>query len=198
MNHCANCHNCFCTSINLENRKLICQSAHRVQYKKRNEQIILLDHHYILVIEDGYILTSRGYMTDKEQGTDILGPGSLIGVVQINHDGYEAMMNMLPLTPVVGCLIRLDLLEKLANEQTDCATAIMRELTGRFGRVVSKLAIHSYGTSAERLDYSERRVAELGLENQVTQEDLACLSGLSRATVTRLLNADTDSNIPND
>ena len=67
---------------------------------------------------------------------------------------------------------------------------LIAEFSERFGRVTGKLTIHSYGSARERLEFSVERVRELGLESEVRQEDLACLAGLSRVTVNRLLNAD--------
>lgn len=183
------CKNCFCSGLSPEARRLICENAHRIHYKQRNEQVMFLDSRHVLIMESGYALISRGFMTDKQQGTDILEPGSVVGIVQLFQPDYTATLNFLPLTPVSGCMVRLSLMEKLAAENAEIATALLKEFSARYGRVVSKLAIHSYGTANQRLQFSIARVRELGLEKEITHEDLACLSGLSRVTVTKLLNS---------
>lgn len=189
MEDCKSCANGFCQSLPVDLRLQLCENAHRIRYKKRNEQVTFFDFRYVFILESGYILTSRGYLSDRQQGTDILEPGDIVGVVQLFHPDYDATINLLPLTPVTGCLVRLSVLENLIRTNPDCAVLVLKEFSKRFGRVTSKLAIHSYGSARERLDFSLNRVRELGLENEVTQEDLACLAGLSRVTVTRLLNS---------
>lgn len=189
MGNCSSCTNGFCLSIPPEIRKKLCSSAHKVSYKKRNEQVTFFDFRYVIVIESGFVLLSRGCRSDRQQGTDILEPGAVVGIVQLFNPGYDATINLLPLTPVTGCLIRLSVLEELISSSPECTLSVLSEFSRRFGRVVSKLAIHSYGTAQERLTFSLDRACELGLENDVTQEDLACLAGLSRVTVTKLMNA---------
>lgn len=195
MEDCSLCTNVFCSSLPPDLRQRLCSSAHRVQYKKRNEQVTFFDFRYVLILESGYVLTSRGHLSDRQQGTDILEPGDIIGVVQLFHPDYDATINLLPITPVTGCLVSLKVLESLIRSNPECAILVLEEFSKRFGRVTSKLAIHSYGSARERLDYSLQRVRELGLENEIRQEDLACLAGLSRVTVTRLLNSDKNDGI---
>lgn len=186
---CHTCTNEFCSHLPADLRERLCSTAHKVRYKKRNEQVMFFDFRHALIIESGYILVSRGHLSEREQGTDILEPGSIVGVVQLFHPNYDATINLLPLTPVVGCLVSLKTLEDLIEKNPTCAVLVLQEFSQRFGRVTSKLAIHSYGSAYERLEFSLGRVRELGLENDVTQEDLACLAGLSRVTVTRLMNS---------
>ena len=210
--------NGFCSSVPSQLRERLCASAHRVRYKKRNEQVMFLDFRYVLVIESGYVLISRGHRSERQQGTDIVGPGNIVGIAQLLHPDLDSVINLLPLTPVEGCLVSLKTLEGLIDESPALGRLLIAEFSERFGRVTGtlyidgdlaadaevystsslyvggdvtgKLTIHSYGSARERLEFSVERVRELGLESEVRQEDLACLAGLSRVTVNRLLNAD--------
>lgn len=188
MESCSQCEgsNPFCSSLPEECRIKLCRAAHRVRYKKRNEQVCFFDFKRLFVIESGYALTSRSDIEDHQQGTDILEPGNLVGVVQLFNKEYIATINLLPVVPVTGCFVGIETIEQLVNEYPDFAIAIIKECTKRYGRIASKLGIHFYGTAKERLAFSFNRAKELGLENEITHEDLACLSGLSRVTVTKL------------
>ena len=182
------CHNPFCLGLSDEVREKLCSIAHKVTYKKFNEQLIFFNFERILIIEEGAALLSRGgHVSERQQGTDILEPGNLVGVVQAFHPDYEAAINLLPLTPLTGCLINLHEIENLITIYPELAVAMLTEFSERFGRIASKLAIHSYGSAQERLDFTLSRVEELGLNNTVTQEQLARLSGLSRVTVNKLM-----------
>lgn len=189
MEACAQCNNPFCSGLSKGAREKLCANAHRVTYKKRNEQVLFFDFRHILIIESGFALMSRGYLADRQQGTDILEPGSLVGIVQMYRKEHNVTLNFLPLEETTGCLVRLSLIEEMVEEYPDFAASVLREFSNRFSRVASKLAIHSYGTARQRLEFSQKRVEELGVVDLVTHEDLACLSGLSRVTVTRLLNS---------
>ena len=106
--------------------------------------------------------------------------------MQLFNDEYNATINLLPLVPVTGCFVKIETFERLIREYPDFAVAVIKEGSKRFGRIASKLGIHFYGTAKDRLEYSLNRAKELGLENEITHEDLAMLSGLSRVTVTKL------------
>ena len=182
--------NGFCSNAPSQLRERLCASAHRVRYKKRNEQVMFLDFRYVFVIESGYVLISRGHRSERQQGTDIVGPGNIVGIAQLLHPNLDSVINLLPLTPVEGCLVSLKTLEGLIDESPALGRLLIAEFSERFNRYTYRLTIHSYGSARERLEFSVERVRELGLESEVRQEDLACLAGLSRVTVNRLLNAD--------
>lgn len=185
------CSNPFCLGLPDDVRKILCANAYSVAYKKQNEQVIFFNFKHVLIMEKGYAITSRGHLSERQQGTDILEPGNLVGVVQAFHPDYEASISLLPLTHVEGCLVKLPKVEQLAKTHPEFAVAILTEFSERFGRVVSKLAIHSYGSARERMNFVLERVEELGLSNLITQDQLARLSGLSRVTVNRLMKVET-------
>lgn len=183
------CSNSFCRSLPAYLRARLCEGARRVTYKKRNEQVMFLDFHYLLIVESGHLLISRAHRSDRQQGTDIVTAGNVVGIAQILRPELKSIINLLPITQAQGCLVRLKTVEELLETSPELGKLLVTELAERFGRVAGKLAIHSYGSARERLDYSLERVRELGLSNEVRQEDLASLAGLSRVTVSRLINS---------
>ncbi|MBQ3387156.1 MAG: Crp/Fnr family transcriptional regulator [Eggerthellaceae bacterium] len=187
---CLTCTNPFCAKVfNELYRSKICERAHKIQFKKRNTQVMFFDNGNVFIIEEGYVLIQRSISSDRPRGTQILGPGDIIGIVQLYNHDYQATLDLLPLTPVRGCMVPTGAMEGILQTDLTIANAFIELCTKRIASNSESLAINSFGTSRDRLAFYVDRIRKMGLTSEVTQEDLAILAGLNRVTVTKILNS---------
>ena len=188
---CLTCTNPFCTRVyNDTYQEKICNRAHKIQFKKRNTQVMFFDNGNVFIIEEGYVLIQRSVNSDKPRGTQILGPGDVIGIVQLYNHDYQATIELLPLTPVRGCMVPTGAMESVLQSDLSIANGFIELCTKRIAANSESLAVNSYGTSRERLEFYLERIRKMGIIDEVTQEDLAVLAGLNRVTVTKILNSE--------
>lgn len=193
---CDCCTNSFCQSLTPESREKLFKARHWVNYKYKNEQIVFFGHGHLLILESGALMTIRGLAQGKKAGIDILKAGDLLGIIQIFNDDYEKSISILPLSSVCGCLIPINVMNRLINENHDISNAVIAHFSRRFARILCHLSVYSLGTSRDKLDYALVATNDLDIK-QLTHEELATLSGLNRVTVTRTIREIMDYPVEN-
>lgn len=184
---CAGCTNSFCASLSESSREKIFKKKYWHVYTKKNQQLFYLENRQVLIIETGVLIPFRTDEIVKHQSIDVLGPGDLLGIVNLFKRDDRDCFSVLPLTSCTGCLIPTAAMEQLAMENPDISRAIIAEYSLRYSRLVDNLTNKTLSGSKERLAHALHLLEEKGISH-ASHEDLALLSGLNRVTVTRTIH----------
>lgn len=139
-----------------------------------------------MIIEDGQLMTIKSNTDGKQQGTDILRSGDLLGIVQLFNNDSQNVISTLPLSPVKGCILSVSAFEDIIRNDNETATLLISQMATRFHRVVEHLYEGSISDSAKKLDKAISITKSSG-NSTITHEELSILSGLNRVTVTKSL-----------
>ena len=191
---CQNCTNPFCANLPLEVLTQVCENSHPVYYHPKKEQLICFDRGHIMIIEDGQLMTIKRNTDGKQQGIDVLHSGDLLGIVQLFNNEHQNIISTLPLSPVKGCIISVNLFENIIRSSNDAATLLISHMAVRFYRAVEHLYEGSISESAKKLDKAIS-ITKLSGNSAVTHEELSILSGLNRVTVTKALKSSKDYHV---
>lgn len=183
---CQNCSNPFCTRLSSKVLTQISECSHPIYYRPKKEQIVCFDRGHIMIIEDGQLMTIKSNTDGKQQGTDILRSGDLLGIVQLFNNDSQNVISTLPLSPVKGCILSVSAFEDIIRNDNETATLLISQMATRFHRVVEHLYEGSISDSAKKLDKAISITKSSG-NSTITHEELSILSGLNRVTVTKSL-----------
>ena len=185
---CAACTNSFCKNLQSETKDKICRSRSWVNYSRKNQQAFFLENKQILILESGCIIALRMDEKARQQSVDLLGPGDLLGIVNIfNSQIQREYFQIMPLTDCSGCMLPISVMEALILERQDLCKAFIAQFSSRFSRVVDNLMIKTLDSAEDRVANAEALFLTHGIA-KYSHEDLALLTGLNRVTVTRILN----------
>ena len=186
---CQECSNRFCKSLSDDSRDRLFDNHVWMNFQKKREQMFFLENKQILIIEYGVVGCFRSNGQNRTQCIDILGPGDLLGCVNLFRGKGREMVEIYPLTDCGGCLISVKDMEKFIIENEDICRSMVAQLSDRYSRLADNLVSRATGDSLMRLEYTLNILREKGVPLEgVSHEVLAMLSGLSRVTVTRTMH----------
>jgi len=140
-------------------------------------------------------LAARKTGPDGEAGLiGVLGPGEVAGELALVEPAVRRTVTVFALDPTDALIVERGMFAGLGEPTTDGASFLLAMLTGRIRRLEEELALALLGTSEDRIAVRLAALADACLAGQapdreiaVTQQDLASLTGTSRATVNRVL-----------
>ena len=188
---CQNCTNPFCMSLPRDALTKICESSQTISFRPKKEQYVCFDRGHIMIVEDGQLMTIKTNADGKQQGIDILRSGDLLGIVQLFSSENQNIISLLPLSPVKGCIISVNLSENIIRSDNNVAILTISHMASRFYRAVDHLYEGSISESMKKLDNAISITRSSG-NSTITHEELSILSGLNRVTVTKSLKNSKD------
>ena len=129
----------------------------------------------------------------------VLGPGEVAGELALVQPAVRRTVTVSALDPTEALIVERGMFAGLGEPTTTGASFLLATLTGRIRRLEEELALALLGTSEDRIAVRLAALADLCLAGDVphrgvavTQQDLASLTGTSRATVNRVLGGLAD------
>ena len=129
----------------------------------------------------------------------VLGPGEVAGELALVQPAVRRTVTVFALDPTEVLIVERGMFAGLGEPTTGSANFLLAALTGRIRRLEEDLALALLGTSEDRIAVRLAALADLCLAGDaphrgvaVTQQDLASLTGTSRATVNRVLGGLAD------
>lgn len=98
---------------------------------------------------------------------------------------------ILPLSDVSGCVIPIQTVQELALNHPDFAQELIKVLSNRVSRLISRFLKHTCGTK-DKIEFLLKRAKELDIT--LTHEEISIYTGLNRVTVTNSLNKKSRKN----
>lgn len=171
--------------------------SNKLTMKKYGKRQVLFepeDKNKVFILKHGrveiYNLTSDG----KKIVVDVLGPGSVfgdLGINEVNEQFIEATIDSLV------CVIEKQKFFDMVSKNPALANALVKELFSKIieaEKQVAALASDNLLTKLKNLlsrlarKYGEERDGEITISAKFTHEQLAEMIGISRPTMTELLN----------
>lgn len=129
----------------------------------------------------------------------VIGPGEVAGEMALVEPAGRRTVTVFALEPTEALIVERGMFAGLGDPATGGATFLLAALTSRIRRLEEELALALLGTSEDRIAVRLAALADVCLAGgaphggiAVTQQDLASLTGTSRATVNRVLGGLAD------
>lgn len=182
----------FCNSLNEETRRILCQAALQVEVPR--SRIVLTDYRGALqIIQRGFTTYFRlgGYSGPTPH--ILVGTGDVLGINSLAED-MDWNVQMEHLASTVKCIIPHDAIRTLFEEDARFVRALLRQSCRFSVRTARYLyAMHTQDAKG-RLAYLAEFLEQFSIGmNELTQEQMALLTGLTRSTVTRTLGVLAES-----
>lgn len=187
--------NSFCSSLEPATRAALCKSKVRAHYKAR--QIIELSigrHGQLMLLDKGQVITMRTRSDGKQKGIEYLREGNILGLSRLFDDSNEpGTLTVYAKSPLEVCLFSTEGFEQLCMTYNDLAREVIRSLSQRFSCAINDIEHISLDTSEEKVLYVVRSLSSRHAGSSrdplpFTHEELGLLAGISRVTVTRVID----------
>lgn len=186
---CEQCNNKFCKTIDDETKKKLCSYSIIVTQKRKQVEPFHIFKDSIEIVLEGFCIVQTYSADGKRLFNNIMIPGDIIGSY-LNFDAFEnsPIYDIVALTDVKKCIIPRKIYNELFKNNVSFANAIANNLTEMLVRLTRWTFLHSL-TGSERIIYVCNELKKLGLTdlNNLTQEDIAFIAGVSRITVIRAM-----------
>ena len=186
---CEQCNNKFCKTLDETTKKQLCNYSVIVTQKRKQVEPFHIYKDSIEIILEGFCIVQTYSADGKRLFNTIMVPGDIIGSY-LNFDAFEnsPIYDIVALTDVKKCIIPKKVYDKLFHNNVSFANAIAFNLTEMLVRLTRWTFLHSL-TGSERITYVCNELKKLGLAdlNNLTQEDIAFIAGVSRVTVIRAM-----------
>jgi CRP-like cAMP-binding protein len=148
-------------------------------------------------------LCARKTNPSGEQGTVwVVGPGELAGELALVEPATRRTVTLLALDPCEALILERDVFAALAAQRPGIERFLVVAMAARIQRLDEQLGRSLLGTSEDRIAVGLVSLADLcfpdgdaGYGIALTQQDLASLTGTSRATVNRILGQLADQGV---
>jgi CRP/FNR family transcriptional regulator, cyclic AMP receptor protein len=157
-------------------------------------------------IGESAVVVLSGCLAARKTGPDgevgligVLGPGEVAGELALVQPAVRRTVTVFALDPAEVLIVERGMFAGLGEPTKGGADFLLTTLTCRIRRLEKELALALLGTSEDRIAVRLASLADVCLTAEapdrgiaVTQQDLASLTGTSRATVNRVLGGLAD------
>lgn len=157
-------------------------------------------------IGESAVVVLSGCLAARKTGPDgqagligVLGPGEVAGELTLVEPTVRRTVTVFALEPTEVLIVERGMLADLGGSTAGGASFLLAALTSRIRRLEEDLALALLGTSEDRIAVGLAALADVCFAGEapqrgiaVTQQDLASLTGTSRATVNRVLGGLAD------
>jgi CRP/FNR family transcriptional regulator, cyclic AMP receptor protein len=157
-------------------------------------------------IGESAVVVLSGCLAARKTGPDgqagligVLGPGEVAGELTLVEPTVRRTVTVFALEPTEVLIVERGMLADLGGSTAGGASFLLATLTSRIRRLEEDLALALLGTSEDRIAVGLAALADVCFAGEtpqrgiaVTQQDLASLTGTSRATVNRVLGGLAD------
>lgn len=179
--------NPFCSSLSDETRELLCKNV-TVSFQLPKQIQTNQWGNQLEIIAEGVLLKYTLLEDGTQKGIEIIRNGGLLGehklFSKLDYPDYHTMA----LTKVKKCHYPIDIIEKLFNENKDFAKVLTFSLSKHLAANHRFWVEMHSRNGIEKVEYVFRMLEELEVDmNNITQEDLALIAGVSRITVAKAM-----------
>jgi CRP-like cAMP-binding protein len=181
------CGNPFCDSLDPQTRKLLCENV-TITYQKAKQSSTEHGQEQIEIIAEGTLLTFTLLEDGAQSSIEIIKCGDILGTHLFAHSSDYPEYHTLALTDIKKCNIPLKVVETLFQENRDFARMLLQNLSQRHTRnSLHWVMMHSKsGDEKVKFIYELLKSSNVEMTN-ITQEELAFITGVSRITVARAM-----------
>ena len=176
----------FCNSLNEDTRRILCQAAIRVEVPRKTLVFANYKSH-LEIVQRGLI--AYFHLANSVSSTPhlVAGTGDVLGIPGLVDDkDWSAQMEHPILT--VKCMIPHDAIRTLFEEDAQFVRALLQKFCPFAVRVAQYTYVMHTQTAKQRLAHLAELLQSFSISmSELTHEQLALLTGLSRSTVTRTL-----------
>lgn len=179
--------NSFCNSLNPKTRESLCKNVtvtyhlpKQIQTTQWNEQLEIVSNGVLLkytLLEDG-----------SQKSIEIVKEGGLLGEHLLFDNIPYPEYHTMALTEVKKCNYPIKVIEHFFNEDRNFAQVLTQSLTRNLASNHKFWVEMLSRNCVEKVDYVYQLLESLDVDmTNITQEDLALISGVSRVTVVRAM-----------
>ena len=182
-------------SLSPADRNELCSQARKRRYGRREIVFHEGDIGDSAIIVLSGCFCARKASPSGEPGTVwVVGPGELAGELALLEPATRRTVTLVALDPSEALILERDTFAALALQRPGLERFLLVALAAQIRRLDEQLARSLLGTSEDRIAVGLVALADLCLPEDdagcgiaLTQQDLASLTGTSRATVNRIL-----------
>lgn len=187
--------NSFCSSLESATRAALCKSRVRAHYEARQViELAIGRHGQLMLLDKGQVITVRARSDGKQKGIEYLGEGNILGLSRLFDEANEpGTLTVYAKSSLEVCLFSTEGFEQLCMTYSDLARQVIRSLCHRFSCAINDIEHISLDTSEEKVLYLVRSLSSRYTGSSrhplpFTHEELGLLAGISRVTVTRVID----------
>lgn len=181
-------------SLPIKQVKYISEQVHAKEYEKRQVILEPEDHDKVFILKTGRVEIYHLTLDGKKIIVDVLGPGNVFGdlgidetsenFVEATTDSFVCVMNkdeffdMVTMNPQVANTLVRELFTKIIESEKQVAALASDNLTTKVKNLILRLA----------KKHGQRKNQEVVIATKFTHEQLANMIGISRPTMTEVLN----------